>query len=81
MTESSMQCAVCGDAIDTLRQRGECGDCLRPFHLNLRTDTDERSCGAAYVSGACGASTYCDPCGAQLEAESAKLGFGVARVR
>lgn len=72
-------CNVCGQVIDPARH-AICDECLRPFHLNLRTDLDEASCGAAYVGAACGMSVYCDPCGARLEGETAAAGGRLARV-
>ncbi len=80
MSDIAVQCSVCDGPIEEPRHRGECADCMRPFHLNLRTDIQARSCGAAYVTGACGASVYCDPCGARLLAMTAEIGFGLARV-
>jgi hypothetical protein len=71
-------CSVCQLSIGEPRQRGACDECGRPFHLNLRTDIDAVSCGAAYVSAACGMNVYCNPCGARLEAES---GLQLARVQ
>lgn len=72
-------CRVCGQVIEASRH-AICDECLAPFHLNLRTDLDDASCGAAYVSAACGMSVYCDPCGARLEAEAAATGARLARV-
>jgi hypothetical protein len=64
-------------AIEEPRLLGECDECRRPFHLNLRVDIEALSCGAAYVSAACGMNVYCDPCGTRLEAEA---GLRLARV-
>lgn len=74
------QCYVCKRPIEEPRLRGECDECGRPFHLNLRTDIKALSCGAAYVGTACGMSVYCDPCGARLAAQTTSTGFGLARV-
>lgn len=60
------RCGVCGQEIEPTRD-AMCDECQRPFHLNLRTDLDEASCGAAYVGAACGMSVYCDGCGERLE--------------
>ncbi|MGE0133842.1 MAG: hypothetical protein AB7L91_00295 [Dehalococcoidia bacterium] len=70
-------CTVCGEVVPPARH-AICDECLQPFHLNLRTDIDETSCGAAYVGAACGWSVYCDPCGARLQGEAA--GGRLARV-
>lgn len=78
MFETS-SCRVCGQVIEAARH-AICDECGAPFHLNLRTDLDEASCGAAYVSAACGMSVYCDSCGARLEAEAAATGSRLARV-
>jgi hypothetical protein len=52
-----------------------------PFHLNLRTDLDLPSCGAAYVSAACRMSVYCNPCGARIERMTAAATARPLRVR
>src|SRR5690606_22278372 len=77
VSDVETRCAVCGEPFDDARQRDQCGECSGWFHLNLRTDVEARSCGAAYVGNACGMTTYCDPCGGLLEAED---GMRVVRV-
>ncbi len=72
-------CSVCAKRIEP-KQHAICDECLRPFHLNLRTDVDESSCGAAYVGAACGMSVYCDPCGSHLGANAGASGAPTARV-
>lgn len=73
------ECSVCGHIVERARH-AICDECLRPFHLNLRTDLEAASCGAAYIGSACGMSVYCDPCGARLEGLAAATGARLARV-
>lgn len=73
-------CSVCHGPFEDARMRGECDECLQPFHLNLRTDIEATSCGAAYVGAACGMSVYCDPCGARLATAAAGSGAALSRV-
>jgi hypothetical protein len=81
VSDPATACSVCDRAIDDPRHRAECDDCLRAFHLNLRTDLDLPSCGAAYVSAACGMSVYCNPCGARVERMTAAATARPLRVR
>jgi hypothetical protein len=76
---SAEPCAVCGGLLVAPLQRGECADCGAAFHLNLRTDRAERSCGAAFVGQQCGLVVLCDRCGA-LRAGGAGGGGALVRV-
>lgn len=70
-SDTTLQCAICGDAVADQRLVSECVNCNRTFHLNPYNSGDHRDCGDAIIGPSQGVEFWCQICLEQLETEAA----------
>ncbi len=68
-SETTLQCAVCGESTDDARLVSECMSCSRTFHLNPFNDADHKDCGDALIGPTQGVEFWCETCLAKLNEE------------
>jgi hypothetical protein len=68
-SETTLLCAICGDATDDPRLLSECMSCDRTFHLNPYNNKEHRDCGDAIIGPTQGVEFWCQLCLEELNAE------------